>query len=96
MFENDPQTKAIVLLGEVGGVMEHAAAAFIETRMNKPVISLIVGRSAPEGAQMGHAGAIIEGEKETAESKMDALKKAGSYIARNPAEIVSFLKKLGV
>jgi len=96
LFENDPQTKVIVLLGEVGGTMEHEAAAFIETRMSKPVISLIVGRSAPKGTQMGHAGAIIEGEKETAESKIDALKKAGSYVAKNPAEIIAFLKKLGV
>jgi len=96
MFEDDPQTKVIVLLGEVGGIMEHAAATFVESRMSKPVISLIVGRSVPKGTRMGHAGAIIEGEKETAESKIDALKKAGSYIAKNPAEIVSFLKKLGV
>jgi succinyl-CoA synthetase alpha subunit len=96
MFENDPQTKAIVLLGEVGGTMEHEAAAFIETGMSKPVISLIVGRSAPKGAQMGHAGAIIEGENETAESKIGALRRAGSNIAKNPGEIVTFLNRLGV
>ncbi len=96
MFENDPQTKAIVLLGEVGGTMEHEAAAFIETSVSKPVISLIVGRSAPKGAQMGHAGAIIEGERETAGSKIDALIKAGSHVAKNPAEIVAYLRKLGV
>ena len=96
MFENDPQTKAIVLLGEVGGTMEHEAAAFIETSVSKPVISLIVGRSAPTGAQMGHAGAIIEGERETAGSKIDALIKAGSHVAKNPAEIVAYLQRLGV
>ena len=96
MFENDPQTKAIVLLGEVGGTMEHEAATFIGTSMSKPVISLIVGRSAPKGAQMGHAGAIIEGERETAGSKIDALIKAGSHMAKNPAEIVAYLQRLGV
>jgi len=96
MFEKDPQTRVAVLLGEVGGTMEHDAAAFIETSVSKPVISLIVGRSAPKGAQMGHAGAIIEGEKETADSKIDALRRAGSYLAKNPAEIVAYLQKLGV
>jgi len=96
MFENDPQTKVIVLLGEVGGTMEHEAATFIEEHMAKPVISLIVGRSAPTGTQMGHAGAIIAGKKETAESKIDALRKAGSHVAKNPAEIIGFLKSIGV
>ena len=95
MFEHDPQTRAVVLLGEVGGVMEHEAASFIATSMGKPVVSLIVGRSAPKGAQMGHAGAIIEGDRETAASKIDALAKAGSHVAKNPAEIVDILKKLG-
>lgn len=95
MFEEDSDTKLVVMLGEVGGTMEHEAAALIEKDMTKPVISLIVGRVAPKGARMGHAGAIIEGEKETAESKISALKKAGSLVAKDPAEVLSFLRKLG-
>jgi len=94
MFETDPQTKAIVLLGEIGGTMEHEAAAFIKD-MTKPVVSLIVGRSAPRGTQMGHAGAIIEGGGETAESKIEALRREGSHIAANPTEILTILKHLG-
>ncbi len=96
MFEGDPDTKLMVMLGEVGGTMEHEAAVFIEEHISKPVISLIVGRAAPAGARMGHAGAIIEGEGETAESKTSALRKAGSLIARNPAEILSHIRTLGV
>jgi len=96
MFEDDPQTHAVVLLGEVGGTMEHDAACFIEKSATKAVISLIVGRSAPDGARMGHAGAIIEGEGETAVSKIAALEKAGSLVAKNPAEIVAHLETLGV
>jgi len=96
MFESDPDTKLVVMLGEVGGTMEHEAAVFIEQHITKPVISLIVGRTAPTGARMGHAGAIIEGEGETAESKISALRKAGSLIARDPAEILSRIQALGV
>jgi len=96
MFEGDPDTKLVVMLGEVGGTMEHETAAFIEQHITKPVISLIVGRTAPTGARMGHAGAIIEGEGETAESKISALRKAGSLIARDPAEILSRIQALGV
>ena len=96
MFEEDPDTKVVVMLGEVGGTMEHEAAALIEKDMTKPVISLIVGSAAPKGARMGHAGAIIEGEGETAASKTSALKEAGSLIARDPAEILSRIKTLGV
>jgi succinyl-CoA synthetase alpha subunit len=97
LFEEDSETRVIVLLGEVGGTMEHDAAAFIRERVTKPVIALIVGRAAPPGAQMGHAGAIIEGEGEgeTAEKKLAALKEAGCHVTRNPAEILSFIKKLG-
>ncbi len=94
-FEEDPETKVIVLLGEVGGTMEHDAAAFIQTHMTKPVIALVVGRTAPKGAQMGHAGAIIEGEEATAESKMLALEKAGAVIARNSAELPEIIKRIG-
>lgn len=96
MFQDDPETKVVVLLGEVGGTMEHEAAAFIEEHMAKPVIALIVGRMAPAGSQMGHAGAIIEGEEGTAESKIAALKKAGALIARSSLEIPEMIKRIGV
>jgi succinyl-CoA synthetase alpha subunit len=83
-------------LGEVGGKLEQDAAAFIEKHMKKPVIALIVGRTAPEGAQMGHAGAIIEGEEGTAASKIAALEKAGAIIARSSLDIPELIKKMGV
>lgn len=92
LFEEDDQTTAIVLLGEVGGTMEHEAAAIIKTSIRKPVIGLIVGRSAPEGAQMGHAGAIVSSPMETAASKIGALKAAGVRVARTPSDIVRLLK----
>jgi succinyl-CoA synthetase alpha subunit len=96
MFEDDPETKAVVMLGEVGGTMEQQAAAFIAQQMTKPVVALIVGRAAPEGAQMGHAGAIIEGKEGTAASKIEALKRAGAHIAYRPSDIPRIVKKLGV
>jgi len=92
MFQNDPETEVIVLLGEVGGTTEQDAAAFIERYMDKPVVSLIVGRTAPKGAQMGHAGAIIEGEEGMAESKIKTLRSAGSLIARSPSAIPEIIK----
>ncbi len=92
LFQADPQTEAIVLLGEVGGTMEHRAAKVIREEMNKPVIALVVGRSAPHGRKMGHAGAIISGPDETAVSKIDALKASGALIARNPLEVVDHLR----
>jgi len=95
MFQNDPETEVVVLLGEVGGTTEQDAAAFIERYMNKPVVSLIVGRTAPKGTQMGHAGAIIEGEEGTAESKIRTLRSAGSLIARSPTEIPEIIKTVG-
>lgn len=95
LFEEDPETKTVVLLGEVGGTMEHKAARYIHRRMKKPVISLIVGRSAPKGAQMGHAGAIIEGEEGTAASKIAALKQAGAHIAASSTEIPDLVKRIG-
>lgn len=96
LFQEDPETKAVVLLGEVGGTMELEAADYIKNHMTKPVVALIVGRSAPEGAQMGHAGAIIEGKEGTAMSKIKALENAGARIAYRPAEIPQIIKSLGV
>jgi len=95
MFEDDPETNAVVMLGEVGGTMEQQAAAFIAQHMTKPVVALIVGRAAPEGAQMGHAGAIIEGKEGTATAKIEALKQAGAHIAYRPSDIPHIIKKLG-
>lgn len=96
MFEDDPETKVVVLLGEVGGKLEHEAAEFIGGNMTKPVIVLIVGHTAPKGSQMGHAGAIIEGDEGTAESKIAALKKAGALVAHSSVEIPEIIKKIGV
>jgi len=93
MFQEDAETEMIVLLGEVGGTTEQEAAAFIRGYMDKPVISLIAGCTAPKGAQMGHAGAIIEGEEGTAESKIRALREAGSLIAKSPSEIPTIIEK---
>ena len=96
MFQEDPETKVVVLLGEVGGTMEQQAAAFIRDNMDKPVVALIVGRAAPEGAQMGHAGAIIEGKEGMAASKIEALRDAGALIAQHPLEIPQIIEELGM
>lgn len=96
MFEEDDETQIVVLLGEVGGTMEKRAAEFIKKYMTKPVVALIVGRAAPQGAQMGHAGAIIEGEEQTAASKIEVLKRAGVQIAYRPSDIPLRIMELGV
>jgi len=96
MFEEDQETECILLLGEVGGRLEHEAANFIREHMQKPVIALVVGRMAPEGTQMGHAGAIIEGEEGTAASKIAALKKAGAMIAVSSLDVPKLIKKAGM
>jgi len=96
MFQEDPETKVVVLLGEVGGTMEQEAATFIARSMDKPVIALIVGRAAPEGARMGHAGAIIEGEEGTARSKIMALERAGATVVRSPSQIPQVIRMIGV
>ena len=95
MFERDPETKVLVLIGEIGGDMEERAARMImEGRFTKPVVAFIAGRTAPPGKRMGHAGAIIMmGEGDYA-SKVRALEKAGAKIARNPFEIPSIVSKL--
>lgn len=87
MFERDNETEVIVLLGEVGGTMEERAAEYIKNSITKPVIGLVVGRYAPEGKRMGHAGAIIERGKGSATSKIEALKSAGVIIAKYPRDI---------
>jgi succinyl-CoA synthetase alpha subunit len=85
-FEADPATKAIMLIGEIGGSEEEKAAEFIGSKMSKPVVSYVAGVTAPPGKKMGHAGAIISGSQGTAQAKMDALRKAGVTVAVNPTE----------
>ena len=87
MFEADPETEAIVMIGEIGGDLEIQAAAFIKEHIKKPVVAFIAGQSAPKGKRMGHAGAIISGSAGTAAEKMDALTKAGVHVVKSPAEI---------
>jgi succinyl-CoA synthetase alpha subunit len=86
-FQADPETQAVVLIGEIGGSAEEEAAEYIKVHMTKPVVSYIAGVTAPPGKKMGHAGAIISGGKGTAQAKMDALSAAGVYVAQNPTEI---------
>jgi succinyl-CoA synthetase alpha subunit len=92
MFEDDPYTDKVVMIGEIGGSDEERAAEFIATKMTKPVVGFIAGQTAPPGKRMGHAGAIIEGGSGSAGDKIKALEKAGVKMARHPEEIPSLLK----
>ncbi|HXI56777.1 MAG TPA: succinate--CoA ligase subunit alpha [Polyangia bacterium] len=87
LFERDPQTKAVLMIGEIGGTSEEEAARFVKMNMKKPVAAFIAGQTAPPGKRMGHAGAIISGGKGTAAEKIAALRDAGIAIAPNPAEL---------
>jgi succinyl-CoA synthetase alpha subunit len=91
-FEADPATKAVVLIGEIGGADEQHAAEFVKTRMKKPVVGFIAGQTAPPGRRMGHAGAIISGAGATAADKMKALEEAGISVMRRPADVVPLLR----
>ncbi len=87
MFNEDPETQAILMIGEIGGVAEEEAAEYIKSHVKKPVFAYIAGMTAPPGRRMGHAGAIIMGGKGTAQAKMQALREAGAHVIENPAFI---------
>ncbi len=91
LFEKDPQTKVVALIGEIGGTDEQKAAEYIRKKMTKPVIAFVAGQTAPPGKRMGHAGAIIEGGTGTAEEKIQAFKKAGVPVARFPGEVAELV-----
>jgi len=94
LFEADPETEAVVMIGEIGGTAEEDAAAFVKEKMTKPVVGYIAGVTAPKGKRMGHAGAIISGGKGTATDKMAAMRDAGIAVTESPAEIGSTLQKI--
>ncbi len=93
MYENDPETEAIVLIGEIGGDAEEQAAEYIAKHVSKPVVAFIAGQTAPPGKRMGHAGAIISSGSGTAEEKINAFTQAGVPVAKEPAEIPGLLQK---
>jgi succinyl-CoA synthetase alpha subunit len=94
LFEQDPRTEQVVLIGEIGGTDEQRAADFISQNMRKPVTAFIAGQTAPPGKRMGHAGAIIEGGEGTAAEKIEAFQKVGVPVARHPGEIADLVAQL--
>lgn len=94
MFQEDPETEAIVMIGEIGGDLEIQAAKYITENITKPVVAFIAGQTAPAGKRMGHAGAIISGSAGTAKEKMDALQAAGVKVVVSPAEIGKAVKEI--
>ena len=93
LFQDDPQTEAILMIGEIGGNAEEQAAAFIKAHVTKPVAGFIAGRTAPPGKRMGHAGAIISGGSGTAADKIAALRSAGVEVAESPADMGAAVKR---
>ncbi|MBL7095023.1 succinate--CoA ligase subunit alpha [candidate division KSB1 bacterium] len=94
LYEKDPETKAVVMIGEIGGSAEEEAGLFVKENMSKPVISFIAGQTAPPGRRMGHAGAIIAGGKGTAAEKMSVLRECGVHVCESPAEIGATVAKV--
>jgi succinyl-CoA synthetase alpha subunit len=94
LFNEDPNTRAIVMIGEIGGSAEEEAAAFVKAHVRKPVIGFVAGQTAPPGRRMGHAGAIIAGGKGTANEKMEAMRSAGITVVASPAEIGAAVAKV--
>lgn len=92
-FENDPETKAIVMIGEIGGDAEERAAEYIKANVTKPVVGYVAGFTAPEGKTMGHAGAIVSGSSGTAEAKKEALEAAGVKVGKTPSETAQILRE---
>jgi succinyl-CoA synthetase alpha subunit len=93
-FEQDPQTEAVILIGEIGGSDEERAAEFVRDHVTKPVVAYVAGFSAPPGKRMGHAGAIITGSSGTAQAKAEAFQEAGVEVGRNPTEVADLLQKV--
>jgi succinyl-CoA synthetase alpha subunit len=93
-FEDDPETSAVVMIGEIGGDAEERAAAFIEQNVSKPVVGYVAGFTAPEGKTMGHAGAIISGSSGTAQAKKEALEKAGVRVGKTPSETAALVREV--
>ena len=94
MFNDDPETDAVIMVGEIGGSDEETAAEWVKSNMKKPVVGFIAGVTAPPGKRMGHAGAIISGGKGTAQEKLEAMEAAGIKVTRNPAEMGKLLKSV--
>ena len=94
LFEQDPKTEAMVLIGEIGGRAEEDAAEYIQEKISKPIIAYIAGRTAPEGKRMGHAGAIVSGTSGTADSKIQALRKAGVTVIDRPIDVDEALQEI--
>ena len=93
-FENDPDTKIIVMIGEIGGDAEERAADYIKANVTKPVVGYVAGFTAPEGKTMGHAGAIVSGSLGTAQAKKDALEAAGVKVGKTPSETASLAREI--
>jgi succinyl-CoA synthetase alpha subunit len=94
LFAADPDTDAVIMIGEIGGTAEQDAAAFIKKEFRKPVVGFIAGQTAPPGRRMGHAGAIIAGGQGTAAEKMEALTKAGVHVVKSPADMGTKMKEV--
>ena len=93
-FQADPDTKAVIMIGEIGGAAEEQAAEYIEVEMDKPVVAYIAGVTAPPGKKMGHAGAIISGSSGSAQAKIDALEAAGAKVGQNPTEMADLMREV--